>query len=67
MSEQRYTYLWRELVGLKDYNTEQELNALASQGWRLISFDQARRTAVFERPVQLSDRTVTEPGGPSDV
>jgi hypothetical protein len=51
MSTDRFEYKYVELLGLMETTLEVQLNAIASEGWRLVSFDHARRTGVFERRV----------------
>jgi hypothetical protein len=52
MDQDIYEYRYVELLGLMETTLEVQLNALGSEGWRLVSFDHGKRTGVFERRVR---------------
>jgi hypothetical protein len=52
MSDTTYELKLVELVGMAGVPAEAHLNEYAALGYRLVSYDHAKRVAVFERPLR---------------
>ena len=60
---QTHEYRFAAMLGalsMTPLELEQDLNALAADGWRVVQFDPAKRCALLERPVRYVPDTAAQ-------